>query len=73
MYSSTAVERHSHCLSDRTAGCNVWFLLTLYFAVCLLSLQYHRSMREFTVAVRHMAAQVVTEDEIANAAGKTSY
>jgi hypothetical protein len=30
-------------------------------------------MREFTVAVRHMAAQVVTEDEIANAAGKTSY
>jgi hypothetical protein len=31
--------------------------------------QYHRSMREFTVAVRHMAAQVVTEDEIANAAG----
>jgi hypothetical protein len=48
-------------------------LLTLYFAVCLLSLQYHRSMREFTVAVRHMAAQVVTEDEIANAAGKTSY
>jgi hypothetical protein len=44
-------------------------MLTLYFAACLLSLQYHRSMREFTVAVRHMAAQVVTEDEIANAAG----
>ena len=26
-------------------------------------------MREFTVAVRHMAAQIVTEDEIGNAAG----
>jgi hypothetical protein len=44
-------------------------MLTLYFAVCLFTSQYHRSMREFTVAVRHMAAQVVTEDEIANAAG----
>ena len=32
--------------------------------------QFHRSLREFTVAVRHMAAQVVTEDEIANANGK---
>jgi hypothetical protein len=44
-------------------------MLTLYLAVCLFTSQYHRSMREFTVAVRHMAAQVVTEDEIANAAG----
>lgn len=31
--------------------------------------QFHRSMREFNVAVRHMASQVITEDEIANAAG----
>ena len=31
--------------------------------------QYHRAVREFTVAVRHMRAPVVTEDEIANAAG----
>jgi GTPase SAR1 family protein len=31
--------------------------------------QYHRSIREFTVAVRHMRSPVVTEDEIANAAG----
>jgi hypothetical protein len=50
----------------------VLYMLTLYFPVCLFNSQYHRSMREFTVAVRHMAAQVVTEDEIANAAGKLS-
>jgi hypothetical protein len=31
--------------------------------------QYHRAVREFTVAVRHMPAPPVTEDEIANAAG----
>jgi hypothetical protein len=31
--------------------------------------QYHRTMREFTIAVRHMASQLVTEDEISNAAG----
>ena len=31
--------------------------------------QYHRAVREFTVAVRHMRAPAVTEDEIANAAG----
>ena len=31
--------------------------------------QYHRALREFTVAVRHMSTPVVTEDEIANAAG----
>lgn len=31
--------------------------------------QYHRAVREFTVAVRHMRSPVVTEDEIANAAG----
>ena len=31
--------------------------------------QYHRALREFTVAVRHMKTPVVTEDEIANAAG----
>jgi hypothetical protein len=31
--------------------------------------QYHRAIREFNVAVRHMSAAVVTEDEIANAAG----
>lgn len=30
-------------------------------------------MREFTVAVRHMAAQIVTEDEIGNAAGNCIY
>ncbi len=31
--------------------------------------QYHRALREFNVAVRHMSAPLVTEDEIANAAG----
>lgn len=31
--------------------------------------QYHRAIREFTSAVRHMPAPPVTEDEIANAAG----
>merc|ERR1711871_757068 len=31
--------------------------------------QYHRALREFTVAVRHMHTPLVTEDEIANAAG----
>ena len=31
--------------------------------------QYHRAIREFTVAVRHMSVPAVTEDEIANAAG----
>ena len=31
--------------------------------------QYHRALREFNVAVRHMSAPDVTEDEIANAAG----
>lgn len=31
--------------------------------------QYHRALREFTVAVRHMGTPQVTEDEIANAAG----
>lgn len=31
--------------------------------------QYHRALREFTMAVRHAKAQLVTEDEIANAAG----
>jgi hypothetical protein len=31
--------------------------------------QYHRALREFNVAIRHMSAALVTEDEIANAAG----
>lgn len=31
--------------------------------------QYHRAIREFTVAVKHMRSPPVTEDEIANAAG----
>ena len=31
--------------------------------------QYHRALREFSVAVRHMKTPLVTEDEIANAAG----
>ena len=31
--------------------------------------QYHRAIREFTLAVRHMPTPVVSEDEIANAAG----
>lgn len=31
--------------------------------------QYHRCIREFTVAARHMRVPSVTEDEIANAAG----
>ena len=31
--------------------------------------QYHRALREFTVAVRHMRTPEITEDEIANAAG----
>ena len=31
--------------------------------------QYHRALREFTVAARHMRTPAVTEDEIANAAG----
>lgn len=31
--------------------------------------QYHRAIREFTLAVRHMSPPVITEDEIANAAG----
>lgn len=31
--------------------------------------QYHRALREFTVAVRHMKTPVITDDEIANAAG----
>ena len=31
--------------------------------------QYHRAIREFTVAARHMRSPVITEDEIANAAG----
>lgn len=31
--------------------------------------QYHRSLREFTAAVRHLQSASVTEDEIANAAG----
>jgi len=31
--------------------------------------QYHRAMREFTIAIRYMGSQLVTEDEIANAAG----
>ena len=31
--------------------------------------QYHRAMREFTVAAKHMRTPLVSEDEIANAAG----
>jgi len=31
--------------------------------------QYHRALREFTLAVRMMKTPLVTEDEIANAAG----
>jgi len=31
--------------------------------------QYHRALREFTLAVRMMKTPTVTEDEIANAAG----
>ena len=31
--------------------------------------QYHRALREFGVAVRHMSTPTVSEDEIANAAG----
>lgn len=31
--------------------------------------QYHRALREFTAAVRHMSLSSVSEDEIANAAG----
>jgi hypothetical protein len=31
--------------------------------------QYHRALREFTLAVRLMKTPVITEDEIANAAG----
>lgn len=31
--------------------------------------QYHRALREFTLAVRMMKTPVITEDEIANAAG----
>jgi hypothetical protein len=31
--------------------------------------QYHRALREFTLAVRLMKTPTVTEDEIANAAG----
>ncbi|CAM9892263.1 unnamed protein product, partial [Laminaria digitata] len=31
--------------------------------------QYHRALREFNFAIRHMNAPEVTEDEIANAAG----
>ena len=31
--------------------------------------QYHRALREFTVAVRHMKIPHISEDEIANAAG----
>lgn len=31
--------------------------------------QYHRALREFTIAVRHMPSPTVSEDEIANAAG----
>lgn len=31
--------------------------------------QYHRAIKEFTLAVRHMVTPTVTEDEIANAAG----
>lgn len=31
--------------------------------------QYHRAIREFAVAVRHMSTAVVSENEIANAAG----
>ena len=31
--------------------------------------QYHRALREFTAAVKHMNGVVVTEEEIANAAG----
>ena len=33
--------------------------------------QYHRAIREFTMAVRHMAPPPITEDEISNAAGMT--
>jgi uncharacterized membrane protein YgcG len=31
--------------------------------------QYHRAMKEFALAVRHLRSPIVTEDEIANAAG----
>jgi hypothetical protein len=31
--------------------------------------QYHRTLREFSFAVKHMAAPEITEDEIANSAG----
>ena len=31
--------------------------------------QYHRAIREFAVAVRHMSTAIVSENEIANAAG----
>jgi hypothetical protein len=67
------VERHC-CIRFLPEALDVVYaLLTLYIAVFFFTSQYHRSMREFTVAVRHMAAQVVTEDEIANAAGNLSY
>lgn len=33
--------------------------------------QYHRAIREFTIAVRHMTSPPITEDEISNAAGMT--
>lgn len=31
--------------------------------------QYHRALREFTIAIRHMKSPIITEDEISNAAG----
>jgi hypothetical protein len=31
--------------------------------------QYHRALREFTIAIRHMKSPTITEDEISNAAG----
>jgi hypothetical protein len=31
--------------------------------------QYHRALREFAFAVRHMSSPEITDDEIANAAG----
>jgi hypothetical protein len=40
-----------------------------FFLFFLGGAQYHRAIREFTIAVRHMKPPSISEDEISNAAG----
>ena len=70
--SSVFISHHA-CVTHviHTASSTIAVFNLPYFRLFRLfgGAQYHRAIREFTVAVRHMASPPVTEDEIANAAG----